>query len=552
MARSVDVDQLVERALARRPPLGRPADLARRGRRPAAARGDGGAGAARPGAPTSSGSPGSPGVGKSTTTSALVAAFRAAGRRVGVLAVDPSSPFSGGALLGDRIRMQEHATDPEVFIRSMASRGHLGGLASATPQAVRVLDAAGCDVVLVETVGRRAVRGGGRRRGRHHDGAAGPRDGRRHPGGQGRHPGGRRRLRGEQGRPRGRRLDRPRAAAHDRPRPSGQAGAWKPPVLKVIATRGEGLPELVAAIDGAPAVAGVLRDRGDPASHAALAPRSRGSPWPRCRPGSPGSAATVPSTGWPTTSPPGAPTRSPRPTASWPRSPAERPPAGATRRPRDEYRDLHEQRRRSCALGGGLRRRRWQSGKVRDADFTTLSGDEVEPVYGPPDGGRARWRRSAGRASSRSPAACTPPATAGRLWTIRQFAGFGNAEQTNGRFRDILAAGGGGLSVAFDMPTLMGRDSDDPLALGEVGHCGVAIDSAARHGGPVRRHPARRRHDLDDDQRPGRARSSRCTSWPPSARARTSAASTAPCRPTSSRSTSPRRSGSSRPSRTCA
>jgi LAO/AO transport system kinase len=96
---------------------------------------------------------GSPGVGKSTSTSALVTAYRALGKRVGVLAVDPSSPFSGGALLGDRIRMQEHATDPEVFIRSMASRGHLGGLACSTPQAVRVLDAAGCDVVLVETVG---------------------------------------------------------------------------------------------------------------------------------------------------------------------------------------------------------------------------------------------------------------------------------------------------------------------------------------------------------------------------------------------------------------
>jgi len=96
---------------------------------------------------------GSPGVGKSTTTSALVTAYRARGLRVGVLAVDPSSPFSGGALLGDRVRMQDHATDPGVFIRSMASRGHLGGLAWATPQAIRVLDAAGCDVVLVETVG---------------------------------------------------------------------------------------------------------------------------------------------------------------------------------------------------------------------------------------------------------------------------------------------------------------------------------------------------------------------------------------------------------------
>ncbi|MBH5337049.1 methylmalonyl Co-A mutase-associated GTPase MeaB [Streptomyces pactum] len=96
---------------------------------------------------------GSPGVGKSTSTSALVTAYRKAGRRVGVLAVDPSSPFSGGALLGDRVRMSEHASDPGVYIRSMATRGHLGGLAWAAPQAIRVLDAAGCEVILVETVG---------------------------------------------------------------------------------------------------------------------------------------------------------------------------------------------------------------------------------------------------------------------------------------------------------------------------------------------------------------------------------------------------------------
>ena len=96
---------------------------------------------------------GAPGVGKSTITSALVGAYRERGARVGVLAVDPSSPFTGGALLGDRVRMQEHATDPEVYIRSMATRGHLGGLAWATPQALRVLDAARCEVVLLETVG---------------------------------------------------------------------------------------------------------------------------------------------------------------------------------------------------------------------------------------------------------------------------------------------------------------------------------------------------------------------------------------------------------------
>jgi len=96
---------------------------------------------------------GSPGVGKSTSTSALVTVFRAQGKRVGILAIDPSSPFSGGALLGDRIRMQDHASDPGVYIRSMASRGHLGGLSWSTPQALRVLDAAGFDVIILETVG---------------------------------------------------------------------------------------------------------------------------------------------------------------------------------------------------------------------------------------------------------------------------------------------------------------------------------------------------------------------------------------------------------------
>ncbi|WP_042392567.1 acyl-CoA mutase large subunit family protein [Streptacidiphilus carbonis] len=126
-------------------------------------------------------------------------------------------------------------------------------------------------------------------------------------------------------------------------------------------------------------------------------------------------------------------------------------------------------------------RERWQqrydSARKRDADFSTLSGDPVEPVYGPEDGGapdRIGW-------PGEFPFTRGLYATGyrGRAWTIRQFAGFGNAEQTNERYRMILDAGGGGLSVAFDMPTLMGRDSDDPRAQGEVGHCGVAIDSAA-------------------------------------------------------------------------
>ncbi len=96
---------------------------------------------------------GAPGAGKSTLTNALIAEIRASGQEVAVLAIDPSSPFSGGAILGDRVRMQDHALDPGVFIRSMATRGHLGGLALATPQAIRVLDATNKPWVLVETVG---------------------------------------------------------------------------------------------------------------------------------------------------------------------------------------------------------------------------------------------------------------------------------------------------------------------------------------------------------------------------------------------------------------
>jgi LAO/AO transport system kinase len=96
---------------------------------------------------------GSPGVGKSTLAGALVRGARARGRSAAVLAIDPTSPFTGGALLGDRVRMQDHATDPGVFIRSMATRGHLGGMALAAPEAVRILDASGKDEVIVETVG---------------------------------------------------------------------------------------------------------------------------------------------------------------------------------------------------------------------------------------------------------------------------------------------------------------------------------------------------------------------------------------------------------------
>ena len=129
-------------------------------------------------------------------------------------------------------------------------------------------------------------------------------------------------------------------------------------------------------------------------------------------------------------------------------------------------------------------RRRWrdryEAASKRDADFTTLSGTEVEPVYGPPPGSDVPgFERIGWPGEYPYTRGLYPTGYRGRPWTIRQFAGFGSAIQTNQRYRMILGAGGGGLSVAFDMPTLMGHDSDDPRALGEVGHCGVAIDSAA-------------------------------------------------------------------------
>src|SRR5690349_10552109 len=124
--------------------------------------------------------------------------------------------------------------------------------------------------------------------------------------------------------------------------------------------------------------------------------------------------------------------------------------------------------------------RRYDAARKRDADFTTLSGDPVEPVYGPPAGvAYPGFERIGWPGEFPYTRGLHPTGYRGRTWTIRQFAGFGNARQTNERYKMILAEGGGGLSVAFDMPTLMGRDSDDPRALGEVGHCGVAIDTAA-------------------------------------------------------------------------
>jgi LAO/AO transport system kinase len=191
---------------------------------------------------------GSPGVGKSTSTNALVSALRARGQRIGVLAVDPSSPFSGGALLGDRVRMQDHALDRDVYIRSMASRGHLGGLSWAAPQALRVLDAAGCDVIIVETVGV----------GQSEVEIAGMADTTMVLLAPGMGDGIQAAKAGileigdvyvinkadRDGADQTRRELRSMLALGDRPE-----GSWNPPIVKTVASRGEGIDEVVGAMD---------------------------------------------------------------------------------------------------------------------------------------------------------------------------------------------------------------------------------------------------------------------------------------------------------------
>ena len=139
---------------------------------------------------------------------------------------------------------------------------------------------------------------------------------------------------------------------------------------------------------------------------------------------------------------------------------------------------MAEDRSEESQTGRQRWRRGYEQAAKREADFTTLSGLDVDPVYGPPDDqeppDRIGWPGEFPFTRG-----LYPTGYRGKPWTIRQFSGFGNVRQTNERYKMLLGAGGAGLSVAFDMPTLMGRDSDEPRSLGEVGHCGVAIDSAA-------------------------------------------------------------------------
>ena len=168
-------------------------------------------------------------------------------------------------------------------------------------------------------------------------------------------------------------------------------------------------------------------------------------------------------------------------------------------------------------------RERRSAGDTQPSGARTLSGEPLERLYGPADlagfDPEARLGRPGAYPFTRG---VYPSMYRGRLWTMRQFAGFGSASETNARYRFLLERGQGGLSVAFDMPTLMGRDSDDPLAEGEVGRCGVATDSLEDF------------EALFDSISLGDISTSMTSAW------------TAPCRPTSSRSTSRRRNGSSR------
>ncbi len=177
----------------------------------------------------------------------------------------------------------------------------------------------------------------------------------------------------------------------------------------------------------------------------------------------------------------------------------------------------------------GSNRGRWEAAfgrsRLRDADFTTMSGIPLEPVYGP-DGaelpGEYPYTRGPYASMYRS-----------KLWTMRMFAGFGTADDTNWRFKEIIRAGGDGLSTAFDMPTLLGLDSDAPMAEGEVGRCGVAIDSLRDMEDLYAGIALERHHDVDDHQLAGRGHPRHVHRAGREGRASTGHVSAARCRTTS-------------------
>jgi methylmalonyl-CoA mutase, N-terminal domain len=442
---------------------------------------------------------GPPGAGKSTLTERLIQGFRAQGLTVAVVAVDPTSPFTGGALLGDRIRMESVALDPGVFIRSMATRGSLGGLATTTREVCDVLDAAGFDRILVETVGvgqseldvaRSAdttvlvlVPESG-------DGIQTLKSGIMEIGdifvvNKADRPGADR-LRQEIEITLGFRTGQ--ALRHVKPHhgtvePSvGQAvessasPEWKHPVLSTVAAKGTGVEELMAALDRHQemlVISGLLAERRrrrvydrtrevveratrqwvwqETCAESVIRDRLDDLATGRLSPYEVAAQAGVS-----------------RMTMSRPE--AERELAERLEAKERELELLRAEVVRWREQAAGLPTR-------SEVDFTSISGRGMQPVYTPLD--LPDHQLAAEGLPGEFPflRGIHPTMYRGKLWTMRQFAGFGTAKDTNARYKFLLARGQTGLSVAFDFPTLMGYDGDHPRSEGEVGKCGVAISS---------------------------------------------------------------------------
>ncbi len=418
---------------------------------------------------------GVPGSGKSTLVAKLVGQMRRMGRRVGVVAIDPSSPFSGGAILGDRIRMGEICGDPGVFVRSMATRGALGGLARGTLDAVDILDAAGYGIVIIETVGVgqdevdvaraahttvvvstpglgddiQAIKAGILEIADIHVVA---------------------------------KSDRPdadrtiadlKAMLAIGPR-SRRSGDWQSPVLPTSAAVRRGHHCIVRSDRRPPRRARCERSHGR-APHgnqrAKASARRRGGPARCLRP--------------PTRRPRGGVARGARRAHDRPAHGGETaaPPApdGTKSMKQSDGRDPD-----APALAAQIDA--WEKNEVasflarqpeRQPEFRTLGGLPLKRVYTPldlADTPAADVGLPGQYPYTRGP---YPTMYRGRLWTMRQIAGFGTAEDTNGRFKYLIGQGQTGLSTDFDMPTLMGYDSDHPLCEGEVGREGVAVDTLA-------------------------------------------------------------------------
>ena len=425
---------------------------------------------------------GSPGAGKSTLISALVTRLRARRRRVAVLSIDPSSPFRGGAVLGDRIRLSEHFLDRGVFIRSMATRGAFGGLAEAATQATLLMDAAGFDDVLLETVGvgQAEVDVVG-----HADTVVlvlipGAGD-------------------SVQALKAGvmeipdvivvNKADHPLADTMVRQVRSvlSLAPHEERPVqiVKTEAIRGEGVEKLLEALQqhrSSIAQEGLLAERrgrnlmnevlalAGARLQVAIAAAVRDDPAAQelldavvARHVDPASAAR-------------AILRARRPSGQVPRDWTSSTTSTHKRVEADPLTALSP-RSRDLSREDRWLRDVYRATPERRSTFTTLSGEPIRPLYterdlpADPDEaiglpGQYPFTRGV-----------YPSMYRGRLWTVRQFAGFGTAEETNGRFRYLLEHGQTGLSTAFDMPSLMGYDSDHARSLGEVGREGVAVDT---------------------------------------------------------------------------